>query len=271
MGRDIGRTLLYGVIGGLIVTILAIWAGTRNPLTLLYVSLGAFIAAAIVFEIAQLPWVGRAAAKFPYEVRLTVSHKNAVPKPAPVEIERGFLDYERDFLQSTFSAARVLDRITSELNAQSQRIKDATPRLVKAKGASIEVRRRVTDAIARDMDQFALRLEGLERDYRTKCNAMTSNGLGLVRTSPDVGELMKLAPSLAGVYDSTKGYRDSTATTKATMQQGRATNVSQNVNRAYERVIAVLDMLLKDADGVLKYATEAQAVIRHRAGANRTT
>jgi hypothetical protein len=265
MAREVGRALLYGIIGGLVVTILAIWAGTRSPLALLYVYLAAFVLAAVLFEVAHLPWMAKTIATFPYEVHVAVRRKTPHPRPLPADVEQGFLDFERDFLKSTLSAARVFDRITSELHAQTRRIKEATPRLAAAKNRPLDIRRRITDAMAHDMHQFARRLQTLERDYRTETRAMKKNGLGLVRTSPDVAELQKLMPSFAGMYTSTKAYRDSINGTKAIMQEGRVVNVSQNVNRAYESVIAVLDRLIEDAEGVLTYATNAQTTIQQRA------
>jgi hypothetical protein len=54
---EIWRSLLYGVIGGLVVALITIWAGTRDPATLLIRVLISFAAITVAFELAQRPQI----------------------------------------------------------------------------------------------------------------------------------------------------------------------------------------------------------------------
>jgi hypothetical protein len=57
--REVGRALIYGIVGGLVVAIVAVWAGTRDPLILLYFALAAAVVVATGFELIQRLSVGR--------------------------------------------------------------------------------------------------------------------------------------------------------------------------------------------------------------------
>src|SRR5258708_1908091 len=138
--REIGRALIYGIIGGLIVAILAVWAGTRDPLTLLYLAFAAFVIVAIAFEVLEQPWGRRWIPQSPFDFRITMARKNAQPKPPPAAVERGFLDYELDAMRGITAANKLLGLIAKELTRNTRDTTTSAARLSALKGAPVEKR-----------------------------------------------------------------------------------------------------------------------------------
>lgn len=136
--REVGRALIYGIIGGLAVTIIAVWAGTRNPLTLLYAALAAFVVVAVAFEVLQRPWGRRQVSKFPYQI--TIVRKNLQPTTPPKEVERGFLDYEKDAMAGIEAMTRVVAKLSAEMVRHTRDTNANTARLTELARAPVDQR-----------------------------------------------------------------------------------------------------------------------------------
>jgi hypothetical protein len=180
------------------------------------------------------------------------------------DVPKGFLDYEKQMLETTLSTAAVLGKITKETDGATKRIEKGTARTVQARGASVERRLRVSSGVAKDMDRFTQRLEALEDEYRVATGGMIDGGLGWLRTAPEGNDFSVFAVQVSKLRDSTIGYRESIRGSRTAMKAGRDVNVSQDVNRAYDRAIDILSKLLQDVERVIAYLDEANRLSRQR-------
>lgn len=260
--REVSRALIYGVIGGLVVTIIAVWAGTRNPLTLLYMALGAFVAVAVAFELLQLPWGRRQVSKFPYQI--TIVRKNRQPTTPPREVERGFLDYERDALTGIETMTRVLTKITAEMVRHTSDTNAKTAKLKELVRAPVDQRLGGAKKSADAIEVHARRLERLELDYRQAVDKMIANSMGYIRTAPAENDFSEFKETLTSFGQSTKESAEGSLSYRRTLQEGRAINVSRDVNRATEHAIEVVDKLAQDSQRLVKYSTDAAVLIAKR-------
>ncbi len=199
--------------------------------------------------------------KSPLDIRIARKTSN---RAMPDKTERGFLDYELDFMGAAAKVSQVTGNITSETKSQTRRTVAAGKRLTRALGASVQKRHRVVTGIAKEIESFARRLEGLEREYRAACDQVTANGRGLVKTSPASNDFSTFGQAVSNLRVSMVAYRDATSGTRDTMQQAREINISQDANRAYEHVIGVLDKLIEDAHGMVLYCDEVQKLVAAR-------
>ncbi len=260
--REVSRALIYGIIGGLAVTIIAVWAGARNPLTLLYTALAAFVVVAVAFEVLQRPWGRRQVSKFPYHI--TIVRKNLPPTTPPREVERGFLDYEMGAMTGIEAMTRVVAKISAEMVRHTRDTNAKTARLKELVRAPVEQRLRGAKKSADAIEAHARRLERLEDDYRQAVDKMIANSLGYIRTAPAENDFNGFKETLASLGQSTKESTESTLSYRRTLNESRIVNVSRDVNRATEHAIEVVDKLARDSERIVKYATDAAALIAKR-------
>jgi hypothetical protein len=184
----------------------------------------------------------------------------------PDQTERGYLDYELGFMRGMKSANQILTRITKETERNVRDTNTSTERLRALVGAPIERRLRGATKSADAFTGFAKRLERLQAQYRTACHQMTSNFLDWIRTAPEGNDFRSFEPTLTALATSSRASKESTATYRDSMQTNRNLKVSQDVNRAADRVIAVIDRLIQDTDGIIKFCGDARATIKQRVG-----
>jgi Zn-dependent M32 family carboxypeptidase len=247
------------------VAILAVWAGTRDPLTLLYLAFAAFVIVAIAFEVLQQPWGRRWIPHFPFDFRITMARKDAQPKPPPVAVERGFLDYEMDAMRGINAANKLLGLIAKELARNTRDTTTSAARLSALKGAPVEKRVRGAKKAADALSAHANRLGRLEMEYRAACHQMTSNFLHWIETAPEGNDFETFDRNLVELAEITKASRASTLAYRNSVHESRQLRVSQDVNGATDRVIAVVDKLVQDVESITKYCVDAHAAIGRRA------
>lgn len=262
--REIGRALIYGVIGGLAVAIVAVWAGSRDPLTILYVALAAFVVVAIAFEVLQQPWGRRWVPELPFDVRLTVARKNAKPRPPPKQGERGFLDFEKDWQRAIDDISAVMTKLTADQEKFNPRLVKQGEALAASKGTGIDTRIRRARESARAFSQHAESQERLERRLKASVRVMTENYMALL-ANPTTRANVSNPQVLSNLKASTIANSAGIDSYRTTMVAIRALSVEQEVNLATDRLIEVLTELKSDVDGVTKFCDEALVAIKQHA------
>jgi hypothetical protein len=182
----------------------------------------------------------------------------------PVEADKGFLDYERGYLAATQAATKTLNAIAAEMTLQSPKIVAQTARTQATQGTSVETRLRVANQTAKLIDRHAARFEGLEKTYRARSEAMSINLVDMLSTVPATGSLGEFPDVLEITQRQTAESRQSMAGYRDAVTKTRRMRVSQPLNQACDRLIAVLDRLLEDTDSNVKALADARSVISNR-------
>jgi hypothetical protein len=205
-------------------------------------------------------WVS---ARSPFDIRLTW-RTSALNLPDSTEL--GFLDYELGFKVGMVAVNEILGRITKETEKNARDTNTSTAQLKRLVGAPVKQRIRGAKKSADAFTSYAKRLERLEAQYRAACQQMTTNFLNWIRTAPEGNDFQSFDPTLSSLAKSSRGSSTSTVSYRDTIQESRNLKVSQDVNRATDRVIAAVNRLIEDIDGLIKFCGEGRAAAKRRLG-----
>lgn len=251
------RSVLSGIITGLIAGIIIVLAGQSSPLTLLVSMLATFLVVTVLFEVLQQEWLWQA---MPFELASPVKwrHADVVVKPLPQLAEGGWLDYELAVMTAFSTVIRLLDRLTKETGKNTERTTAHTQRIVAAQNAPIARRHRVATETAKDFEGYASRLDRFEEDYGNATRQITENYLNLLETAPKGTPWAVLSEGLGRLVESTKSASVSTAAQRASAVDLRKARISQALNQAMDHQIATLTKIIKDMDA---FAASCEKVI----------
>jgi len=264
--RDIVRAVIYGVIAGLAVAILAVWAGTRDPLTVLIEALATFVVVAVAFEVLQQPWGRRWVPAMPIDVQVKVARRNALPKAAPVEIERGWLDYEEEFTNGLKARNDIFLKLRLEARRYSnpQTIEERNKRLAEGMNASIEKRQSITARIAKEMNAHTANMERMELAYQASIDKLTAGGLNWIRTAlpaSDFGHIKEFVDIFASYAQTNiEGNQE----VRGYLVTQRNANVNRVINEACERQMALFDKLIADEQVLANFCRGAAPELEER-------
>ena len=268
------RSVVWGIVVGLIVTFLQVWAGQTNPLQLLRPSLGAFIAVALAFEILQQASVrNRIRSLFrwvlslsPFEVQVSVRRRRAV-RPPPAE--RGLLDFQRDAERAQMLASKVLVSISKAMDDMSKVNQANGTRITKLtqSGADIDGRLRMANKAAKPLAAHARTMEDLRGQLRQQLVATKDNyksWLDWLRERPtDRSEFVNWQDQLNGMRDASKAGRAGINAYLQSVRQLRKNNLAQSFNEATEHLAKVLGGMIADIDDFRSFCSrEANSVSR---------
>ena len=200
-------------------------------------------------------------ALLPFRVQIAWRGNLRAPR---IEVEKGFLDFEKAHLEGTQAATKTLQAFAAEMTRHTPKVVVEGAKLQQLQGAPVDKRLRATNRSARLIDRHASRFERLEKTYRAQSRAMTVNLVEMLNTTPATGSLGQLPDALATTAAQTTASRASTAGYRDAVTNMRQMRVSQKLNRSCDRLISVLDSVLEDSDAILKAYAEAQSVIAKR-------
>jgi len=268
------RSVVWGIIVGLIVTVLQVGAGQTNPLQLLRPSLGAFIAVALTFEILQQEAVRScirslfrwALSLSPFEVQISVRRRRAVrPRPG----ERGLLDFQRDAERAQMLAGKVLVSISKAMDGMSEVNQANAARMTKLvqSKADIDSRLRMANKAAKPLAAHAREMEDLRDQLRQQLVATKDNyksWLDWLRERPiDRSEFANWQDQLNGMRDASKAGRTGINTYLQSVRQLRKHNLAQSFNEATEHLAQALGGMIADIDDFSSFCSrEANSVSR---------
>src|SRR6266851_3392406 len=195
-------------------------------------------------------------ARSPVEVQIRRKRKKAEAPRA----ERGFLDFEKDWLRAMDDINAILPKIGVEVEKIGPRLTKHAADLVAAKGARVEVRIRRAKESAHTFKRHADSLGRMERKLREGIRIMRENYMALLAnettrvavSNPAVLSQMK-AGSIAG-GTSIDGYRQ-------TVIGIRNLSVEREVNETSDGLANVLGALIGDIDEVVKFCDDALVAI----------
>lgn len=185
-------------------------------------------------------------------------------KAPRIAADKGFLDFEKSYLKATEDATKTLNAFAAEMNRQNPKLVAQTARTQTTQGASVETRLRVANETAQLIDRHAARFERLEKTYRAQCEGMSTNLVDMLSTAPASGGLGEFPNILAKAQEQTTTSRESMVSYREAVKQTRKMRVSQPLNQACDRLIAVLDRVVEDTDSNIKALADARTIISNR-------
>lgn len=254
------RDGLIALVTGFLIAAVAASVNPHHLARILWIgAIGTFVALVVVlvadWKRAQ---IRRAllvlVARFPIAIR--IERRRRVPRPAnATPAERGLWDFRRD-------GERARDAMTAILGEQfkldtqySKMVERHTKRMVKAneKGSAIEHVYELGQDYAKDVDSHTEKAERLEARFRTERIRMIDNFGAWIAGQPAetdmsgfIAELREMGTITTGARESVTGFRD-------TVRDLRKQNISQPVNAAMERLVAVLDRQIENLAAIEQF------------------
>jgi hypothetical protein len=202
-----------------------------------------------------------AVALIPFRVHIAWVGNRKAPR---VEVEKGFLDFEKGHLEATKAATRTLQAFGAEMKRNNPKVVAQAARMQQLQGAPVDQKLDAANDAARLLERHAARIEGLEKTYRAQTATMTLNLVKMVATSPATGSLGEFPEVLATTAAQTMASTSTMAAYRDSVVQMRQIRVSQTLNRSCDQLVAALDRFLEDSASILKAYSEAQKVIAQR-------
>ena len=248
---DLLRPFLWALVAGVAVAVIQVLAGVRKPLALLLPALGASIVVAIIVELWPRLELSRRlhsalsalAARSPIEVRIQ-------RRPAPVvrEGERGLWDFRRDGERAMNAMNDILTEMAREIAKAGKRLQRHTRRMSRAtaRGVNMERGYELAEQAAKEIERHAARMERSEVRYREQTGTMIRNFADWLQSDPDNAQVREWLMLLQGMADAAAEGRQGIEGYRESVRDLRNQNVSRPLNRATDRLIAVLTKVIED-------------------------
>lgn len=220
-------------------------------------------ASVVVLEQAHRHWptqfLRNLADRSPIRVEMRIRRRVKVMRPVT---EQGFLDYEKQYYSALVALTKTVQGITKELEDHAPRLTARAQLMQQLQGASVDARLRNATVTARIINDHAARIERYEAPYREQSHAVGVNLVDLFQTMPI--EQPEFTASIRRLRDSTAESRAHTSDYRQSARGLRDLRTSGAINEATERLTAVLDRLLQDADEVVQACDDALTVAGNR-------
>ncbi len=186
-------------------------------------------------------------------------------RPKPPLSELGYLDYELK-LEGVLERQRIFSTQLGEALMRADRAIVESLRTDRPIPRSdVKGQHRLAKKAAATIESHVKKLGRIEAKYRVSSEELATTYLGWIRTVPEPeGGWIVLDLAFWMTAARTRRQAETNRNWRESFRRMRDHNRSREANQALDRLVGVLDRLIEDTNGGLKYCAEAHVLILRR-------